>query len=1081
MLRFRFIIFLVLLLPNTSIAQDASSETPQTITNLLNEAIVYKQIDESEVKSLPSVVGGIKLIGDGGGGETGGDLGPSSEDIFTRLASDFTTSPHTTDLLGDSVDINNGNVNFSHTDLVANGIGPSIVVSRKLQGNAYSPFKHSNLGDWSLDLPSIQTSLLKSTSRYSGAWGLGLACSGEISPGPLYNLGTTYLEHEYWNGDNLILPGQGREPLLENSTGYLANKTTFRRVTKSNWKFSCISVSGVGEGFLGYSPDGLIYTFSKYRLLQGELLGSTPRYNAFMLVTKVEDRFGNVVNYNYTGNNITSITASDGRTVTFTYGVGSEVNFIKTASYNGRTWTYTYNPNGSLTQVLRPDGLSWYYNISKYPNTNMTAWNGKLCVVDKPFVADFSGTITHPNGVVGTFTFSGQKHGRSNVTQTRLKANIAEFVTCHEYVNYALKSKTLSGPGLTNRTWGYQYSGNAGTWTTTTPTATHLLSGSRPPSIDALNHKSTTVTAPDGSKSVYFYNRDYTSHKESSLMAIDEYDVNGTTLLSRAEYTLVASGSLGFTGTMHENNRPNIIRANTSSTKVSRSTDVYTTGYSVFDIYGYSEVAAESNTFNGKTRFTKQTYLHDTTNWLIGLPRQTYVSATSTYSATPTSEVTYYSATGTYKSLPDSFNSFGRLYKRNESYHITTGQNGLLKRVSYNGASHNTASRWVEYSNYKRGIAQAIQTPQSLSTTVQTATKIVDNNGWVTKQTDFLNQCVNYGYDNLGRMTLIAPCDTPWLSTNVLYTNAGISEGLSFVSSGMLKQTITKGNYQKITYFDGLLRPIMTKESDTSLATTARYNRNGYDAFNRPTYQSLPNVSSTTPYGIVTTYDGLGRVKTVDNNTTVGEVTYSYLTNNRIQVNDNRTNVTTTTYLAYGAPEQSMPTSIASPEGVTTTSVYNINDNVTSISQGGQTEFRAYDSYQQLCRVNRNDVGRTAYQFNAIGQLLWQATGASVSTTNTDCDTVVDAVDKATFAYDNLGNTKSILFGDNSANRSFVYDANSQLKTLTAGAVVTAYEYNPLGLLEKETLSVDGKTCCSIMCTTAPATSPILFIQVARI
>ncbi|MDU0353646.1 RHS repeat-associated core domain-containing protein [Paraglaciecola aquimarina] len=617
---------------------------------------------------------------------------------------------------------------------------------------------------------------------------------------------------------------------------------------------------------------------------------------------------------------------------------------------------------------------------------------------------------------------------------------------------------------ISNYVWQYSYSSNHGAWDSGNQASTDLsysaidknnIYRSIPSTANTKHNKTTTVIAPDNSKTVYFYNRDYTSFKEGSLVAIDKYDTDSR-LMVRTEMTLTKGQRIGLTGMKNDNHQPLHYRINETQSKryvYDSGVQTYTTIYSGFDIYGYSAIAAESNNFNGKTRYTKQTYLNDTINWLIGLPQKTYVSATSTFSSSPTTETIYHSATGSYKSLPYEQRSFGRWYKRNTSYHTSGSSKGLPNKVTYNGTN-----RWKYYSNYKRGIAQTIRTPQSLSTASQYTYKVVDNNGWVIEQRDFLNKCVNYGYDSLGRLTLVDPCDNYWLSTTISYATTSSSEGLTGVSSGMTKQTVTKGNYQKITYYDGLLRPVMSKEWDKSLSSTARFSRYTYDAFSRPKYQSLVSASSARPYGVNTTYDGLGRPKTADNNTTSGMINYRYLSNNRVQISDNKNNITTTTYLAYGAPAQSMATYIASPESVTTAINYNIYGNITSVTQGGQTEYRAYDSYQQLCKVNRNDVGRTAYQYDALGQLSWQATGNSVSTSNTACDTSVSATDKATFAYDNLGNVKAISFGDSSPDQTYVYDKNSRLAMLTAGNVVTAYEYNSENMIEKETLSLDGES-----------------------
>lgn len=136
---------------------------------------------------------------------------------------------------------------------------------------------------------------------------------------------------------------------------------------------------------------------------------------------------------------------------------------------------------------------------------------------------------------------------------------------------------------------------------------------------------------------------------------------------------------------------------------------------------------------------------------------------------------------------------------------------------------------------------------------------------------------------------------------------------------------------------------------------------------------------------------------------------------------------------------------------------YNVFGNLTSINQGGLTEYRVYDAYQELCKTSRLDVGRTAYQHNPLGLLSWKATSNSVNTSTTSCDFTVDAQDKTTFTFDNLDNIQTIVYGDTSPDKTYSFDLNKRIQTLTAGSVVTAYEYNSANLIEKETMSVDGQ------------------------
>lgn len=57
-----------------------------------------------------------------------------------------------------------------------------------------------------------------------------------------------------------------------------------------------------------------------------------------MYVTRVQDRFGNSLTYNYSGGLLTSIHGSDGRHVAITRGTGVTIT-VGTAP-DTRTWTY---------------------------------------------------------------------------------------------------------------------------------------------------------------------------------------------------------------------------------------------------------------------------------------------------------------------------------------------------------------------------------------------------------------------------------------------------------------------------------------------------------------------------------------------------------------------------------------------------------------------------------------------------------------------------------------------------------------------------------------------------------------------
>jgi RHS repeat-associated protein len=1042
---------LALLIPAISWAgqpQKLDKITKEYNAAVINPEIATKAKEQDESSSFTVMA----LAPPGGGGEPGGGgaaLGIASEDIMARMKVDESVTPHTTDLLGERIDLNSGSVSFAHTDLVAKGNGLDIVVSRKFYPEAagWASYNSSFLDNWLLELPAIHTSLMYNGNRYSGSWGIGKECSGELNPGPISDNGNVFESYEYWNGDSLMLPGGTQEKLLENNG----------RKTKSNWKFTCFNRAGGGEGFIGYSPNGLKYTFDNLRLVFSKNIKkdfkATPLYQAFMLATKVEDRFGNWIKYNYSNNKLTSITANDGRTVSFTYGTSAEANFIKTMTYNGRTWTYGYNTSSSkgLVSVTRPDGKSWSIDVANTGKPAMGTYTDmSACAYDTARRQYGTATITHPDGVTGTFYFRETLHGRSNTASMQTTSG-GPYIQPQCYSTMSLDQKVLDGPGMSSMTWNYDYSENTGYKTGVLPSGSMLMSGTRPSNIDNKNYKWTQVTAPDGSKTKYFHNRNYASYLDGSMLAIEVFNSGGSKL--KEVQKTVTSQYVGSAGMELSNNAPHSNRVLNTQNKdiyyLSGGNDVFIKDTTSYDGYGNPLATTEYNDANGgKKRHMQYTYDDDTTNWIIGRPLQTKISSDgSTY--TEVSKTEYHSRTGTFKSLPKRKYSHGRWHTYYSSYH----SNGLPRMVQ-----RNATNQWVEYLDYYRGVPKTVRTPQSRSTSSQYAYRLVDANGWVTKITDFEGRCETYSYNNLGRLTLINPCDSYYADTSISYSTSTSGNGIPGTESGMLVQTVSRGDYRKNTYHDGLLRPVAYQEWDASdLLVTMRYVRNSFDYQNKPVFQSRPSASTSTSYGITNSYDSLGRVTSVDDNATSGAITYTYLHNDRVQVNDNRGYVTTTTYLSYGSPSQAQPTLIASPEGVSTSMVYDIFGNVTTISQGGENEYRVYDGYKQLCKTVREDVGPRAFSFDAVGQLIWEGYGSSVSTSAQSCDTSVSASEKTLYYYDNRGQVKTINHGNSQLVKEHYYDKNGNLVSLNAGGVVSTYTYNSQNALLTERLSVDGK------------------------
>lgn len=145
------------------------------------------------------------------------------------------------------------------------------------------------------------------------------------------------------------------------------------------------------------------------------------RKRIFLLATRVEDRFGNYVNYNYSAGKLSSISASDGRLIAVQYGANSI-----TATTSGRSWVYTLQ-NGHLLSVTNPDGSRWTYSPFGSNSAYVEQPSDILgleyfspesfCLQesDGGYSGEFSFLVTAPSGATATFGFSATRFHRSRV------------------------------------------------------------------------------------------------------------------------------------------------------------------------------------------------------------------------------------------------------------------------------------------------------------------------------------------------------------------------------------------------------------------------------------------------------------------------------------------------------------------------------------------------------------------------------------------------------------------------------------------------------------------------------------------
>jgi YD repeat-containing protein len=300
-------------------------------------------------------------------------------------------------LFGEQINLRDGGVAFKITDAELPGNGPTIRIVRSFklrENNRFVETTGTGLGGWMLEVPRLKTITNNTVNTdatsvvgwqvYTGSTsGKDLRCSNFGGPGDITFLDPVkyWQPYEWWSGYQLVDDNGNEQPLLGVVPGN--PMTGFKAMTTNNWRFECLpaTANGVpGEGFKGFAPDGTVYWFDYLVYTTADNVtkpyGGTPmamaaqgsrtarpqrgaqrdsvttlapvndilvRRHAMLLVTRIEDRFGNYLTYSYTaGGSLTGITASDGRTLTVGSSGGTPTITLNSGAA-ARTWTYASN------------------------------------------------------------------------------------------------------------------------------------------------------------------------------------------------------------------------------------------------------------------------------------------------------------------------------------------------------------------------------------------------------------------------------------------------------------------------------------------------------------------------------------------------------------------------------------------------------------------------------------------------------------------------------------------------------------------------------------------------------------------
>lgn len=314
------------------------------------------------------------------------------------------------------------------------------------------------------------------------------------------------------------------------------------------------------------------------------------------------------------------------------------------------------------------------------------------------------------------------------------------------------------------------------------------------------------------------------------------------------------------------------------------------------------------------------------------------------------------------------------------------------------------------YSNYKRGIPQAETQPEGIS-----ISRVVDDAGNITSETNGEGRTTTFTYDTLNRVTGITyPRGNP---ASIVY--------------GANLKTVTRGDLTEDTNYDGFGRPIKI----TSAGISRSYS---YDALSRRVFESNPGSNQ----GISYQYDVLNRVTRVTNaDSTYKAFTYSGA--NTLSY-DERSNLTTYSYRAYGNPSYQFLMGISTPESSASVTIgRNERDLITSVTQAGFTRLYGYNSKYYLTSVTNPETGVTTFGRDDAGNMTSRDVGTSGTTT---------------YLYDGQNRLTKVTYPGTTPSVTNTYSKTGKLKSVTSSVATNTYGYDENDNLTAEALTIDGIT-----------------------
>ena len=210
------------------------------------------------------------------------DYVPINRAVLNELNVDLTLTPESTDIIGDSIDLNTGAISFNQVDVAIPGnFSINVAIQRRYFDANFTYRNTAEFGDWGLSIPAVHNTLFYSGGKLQNFWGAGKECSAssQQKPSPYMFRGELIEATQFWSGVS-IKNTVSDEKLLASLNAGIGQVYT----TKSNWKVSCYQrADGSGEGFKATTPQGVTYFFDVPHMVRAQMpdYPQAPLYQVF--------------------------------------------------------------------------------------------------------------------------------------------------------------------------------------------------------------------------------------------------------------------------------------------------------------------------------------------------------------------------------------------------------------------------------------------------------------------------------------------------------------------------------------------------------------------------------------------------------------------------------------------------------------------------------------------------------------------------------------------------------------------------------------------------------------------------------